>query len=169
MAGNHDRVDTLNEVFQLDEKLTGNALFYLEEVKGLPLIFLDTSKNNLPQKQLDWLVSQSKKIHQDFLLFMHHPPAISGCGFMDRKYPLHNHDEVLSVLLTIDNFKAVLCGHYHTEKTVLIDNLSVFITPSTMMQIAQEGKNYQIISTRPAFRIIDWNGKQLFTTVQFMD
>ncbi len=169
MAGNHDIVENLNRVFKLEDKMNPGGLYYRYDLKNHPLFFLDTSSADISSKQLDWLLSETRTLEKDALLFTHHPPLISRCNFMDTNHALKNSDEVLVVLNKIQNINFIFCGHYHTEKTLVKDNKTIFITPSTMMQLSQTNFEYEVQSFNPGWRIIEWDGIQLETHVKTVD
>ena len=133
---------------------------------GKQLIFLDSSSETITKDQIDWL--SLNNWDQSSLLFMHHPPANCGCNFMDRKYPLKNQAETMAALNKISGIKAVFCGHYHTEKTILSEDKTIFITPSTMMQLSQDNNEYEVTSFQPGWRIIEWDGSKIETRVEYL-
>lgn len=168
VAGNHDLLDNLQQVFKL-ESVTSKELFYKQTWEGRSIFVLDSSSESVSRTQLEWLSREVNGLNSDALLFMHHPPLLCGCNFMDSKYPLKNRDEVIQVLNKLEHLNAVFCGHYHTEKTVISQSIQCFITPSTMLQMDQDNPKYQVSSLNPGFRIIDWDGQELKTSVYYLN
>jgi Icc protein len=168
MAGNHDRAETLRQVFGIPENLDDGMLYYRAEIKGTPVFFLDTSDYTLPRRQLDWLVREIADCDGEALLFMHHPPVLCGCRFMDQNYPLRNIAECWPVLREIPVIRHIFCGHYHTAKTLSIDGKLIHLCPSTMMQIDPHVAEFAIQHTRPGWRVIEWDGEELYTTVHHL-
>jgi 3',5'-cyclic-AMP phosphodiesterase len=166
--GNHDRLDSLNQVFDLYPKTSHHEHYFFKiKINGHPCLFLDTSSYFLPQEQLEWLQQQHEEIQEEILLFMHHPPLYCGCAFMDGKYPLKNISETWSVIKILDRIKHIFCGHYHIEKTVFKDGKTVFLTPSTMVQFDPLPLNITVSHRNPGWRIIEWDGETLRTSVEY--
>lgn len=166
LAGNHDDIPRLNELFSLE--LTTDELYYTKTVKGKRLFFLDSSKHSVSQEQLEWLKEEAASEESEALLFIHHPPTRCGCRYMDRDYPLRNGEELFSLLKTIPNIRYIFCGHYHTEKTFIKNGKTIFITPSTAFQLSQENPEYEVSSYQPGWRWIEWDGEELGTSVRYL-
>ena len=166
IPGNHDQVDNMVSIFKPAIKGEDNKLYFTCEVMGKRLTFLDSSSEFITSDQFAWLSENNRD--QPSLLFMHHPPTDCGCDFMDLRYPLQNQSETMSALNDINGLKAVFCGHYHTEKTVLSGDKTIFITPSTMMQLNQDNSEYEVSSFQPGWRIIEWDGSRIETRVEFL-
>jgi Icc protein len=166
MAGNHDDIANMLKVFAIDKNnVRDGMLYFRQEVKDLPLLFLDTSSYMLPQTQLDWLKQQAQI---PSLLFMHHPPSFCHCTYMDAKYPLLNRDEVWSQLSQLDHIEHIFCGHYHTARTIHKDHKTIHITPSSMMQISTRNQHFAAANYHPGWRIIEWDGEQLNTFIEYV-
>ena len=85
---------------------------------------------------------------------------------MDTKYALKNMSEVQNVLYSIKNIKHIFTGHYHTEKTIkLNDHQTMHIAPSTQIQISENNPEFEISSITPGWRMIEWDGVNLKTEV----
>lgn len=167
MGGNHDRISTMAEFFEFGDDLKNGMLYFKRELKGHHLFFLDSSTNVVQTEQLHWLRDEAAKVEGEVLLFIHHPPAISGCVFMDNKYPLQNIDEVRRILKQIPNLHNIFVGHYHAEKFVVQDGKNIHLTPSTFMQIDTRTPFFRMEHTMPGWRIIDWYDGRLDTEVHY--
>ena len=166
LPGNHDRADILQQVFALPEShFREGMLFFRAELDDLTLFFLDTSSNTLPKQQIEWLRAETAACQPPCLLFMHHPPVLCGCRFMDDRYPLLNIEESWDKLREISVIEHIFCGHYHTAKSFSIDNKMIHLCPSTSIQIDPWTIDFAIQHTRPGWRVIDWDGQELATTV----
>jgi 3',5'-cyclic-AMP phosphodiesterase len=150
MSGNHDNSEVLASVFPDGPALQGGELFGRKE----DLLFLDTSSNSLSQQQLDWLYKEDSK--RPYLLFMHHPPKLMNMKFMDLKYPLENIKEVSQAFSKLKNCQGIFTGHYHCALKDSLHGIPLYVCPSTMMQLSPHKIEYEIVSTRAAFRIIKW-------------
>jgi Icc protein len=87
---------------------------------------------------------------------------------MDKTYSLSNHRELWAVLKSIPRLPYIFCGHYHTEKVIIRDKRTVFIAPSAFMQIDPAAPGFKILSKRPGWRLIDWDGRKLQTSVIYL-
>jgi len=169
MPGNHDDTATMVSTFALPASDYQQGMLYFQRtVKGRRLLFLDTSSYQLPTVQLDWLRQQLVHDNEPVLLFIHHPPLLCGCRFMDSYYSLRNIDEVWPVLRELAPIQHIFCGHYHAAKTVMRDGKCVHVTPSTMMQIDPDTPHFAIAHTRPGWRIIEWHDSEVHTYVEFI-
>jgi len=93
---------------------------------------------------------------------------------MDNHYSFKEMGKFAKVLETAQHglqklrFLPIFCGHYHLEKYIQTDSFHVFITPSTMAQIDGSNPKYTISHLTPAYRTINWNGKQVISGVTFL-
>jgi len=167
MGGNHDRISAMAKYFNLKDDLKNGMLYFSRVIKGRSLFFLDSSSNYVADEQLDWLYRNASMITDEVLLFMHHPPALCGCLFMDTRHPLRNIEDVRATLRSLPNIHNVFVGHYHTEKLVVQDYKNIHLTPSTFMQIDTQTPGFRVEHVRPGWRIIEWNQSRLETEVHY--
>lgn len=168
MAGNHDDISVMNRYLHIADDVVDNMLFFKRVIKGRHIFFLDSSTNQVQTAQLDWLKREAANIKEEIMLFMHHPPAICGCNFMDTKYPLRNIDEVRAAFSEINNLNHIFVGHYHTEKFIVQDGKNIHLTPSTMMQIDVNEPEFKIEHVSPGWRYISWSGSRMDTEVHYL-
>lgn len=168
MGGNHDQVSTMAQYLDIQDDLKNGLLYFQREVKGRHLFFLDSSQNVIQTEQLDWLYQQVSAIPHEVLLFIHHPPALCGCHFMDERHPLRNIEPVRETLRSLPNIHNIFVGHYHTEKLVVQDYKNIHLTPSTMMQIDTHAPSFRMEHVRPGWRIIDWGLDRMDTEVHYL-
>lgn len=167
IAGNHDDSKMLADVFGLRHLMEGEDLFYKLKLNGQDLLYLDTSSDNLSKTQLNWLKSKLSKGSERIIVFMHHPPAHAGVPFMDENYPLKNYQEVQEVLLQSNREIHVFCGHYHVEKTLQMDKLSIYITPSTFFQLDQDSVAFKVDHHDIAYRVLEFGPTDFMTEVTY--
>ncbi len=151
MPGNHDKTMPLAEVFNY-EPVYGD-LYYKRDIDGYRLIFTDSSRHKISSYQLSALKDDLKTDLQP-ILFIHHPPAIAGVPFMDRKYPLQNMDALQNLLSSYKGDIPVFCGHYHNEREFKLGNLLINMTPSTYFQISDKSKHFKVESKKSGWRKI---------------
>lgn len=167
MGGNHDKISTMEKYFDFGEDLKNGMLYFKRVIKGHHLFFLDSSTNVVQEEQLVWLQKEAAKTEDEVMLFVHHPPAISGCIFMDTKYPLQNIEQVRVALRKIPNLRNIFVGHYHAEKLIVQDGKNIHLTPSTFMQIDTRTPHFRMEHSSPGWRIIDWYNGRLDTEVHY--
>ncbi|MCG8569848.1 MAG: metallophosphoesterase [Spirochaetes bacterium] len=168
IPGNHDDAAEMAEIFNLTDLLKQNKLYYQKYFKDQSLIFLDSSTAIIDQFQLDWLEQIDKTEQKSHLLFVHHPPILCNCYYMDKKYPLKNHQEVFQRISQLKNVDHIFSGHYHTEKILSIKNKNIYLTPSTFYQIDSQSKSFKIEHHYPGWRYISWNGQRLETQAKYV-
>jgi Icc protein len=178
MAGNHDSVDRMRQIFNIENEIkikidesqkTTSSLYYKKTLNNLPIIFLDSEPDSLSFEQLIWLQNELKEDKREHLLFIHHPPCLCDCSFMDRKYSLRNIEQTQLFLNNITNVRHIFVGHYHADKVVMLGNKNIYITPATQMQISTTNSNFEISDYRPGWRKIEWNGTELKTEVLYVE
>ncbi len=170
ISGNHDNVSRLSRTFDLDSNIHNGELYFKVEFNKKLILFLDSTIGEVSSNQLKWLKAQAGKTPKEILLFVHHPIKLSGCKFMDTKYALQNMSEVQDAVYGIQNIKHIFSGHYHTEKTIkLNDRQTMYITPSTQIQISESNPEFEISSTAPGWRLIEWDGNSLSTEVFYIN
>lgn len=168
MTGNHDRLERMQRIFAIPETdLQAGYLCYERHIKGLPLLFLDTADYYLASAQLDWLRAKVMADTKQKLLFIHHPPLLCDCLFMDSKHSLRNIAEAWPAIAALPFVQHIFCGHYHTERTLYRDGKNLYLTPSTQMQIGTKSEKFSFDSRHPGWRVIEWDGENLHTYVRY--
>lgn len=165
IAGNHDDLGEMDRIFGIAKDFKEGEYYYKKEILNIPVFFLDSSSNRVSSKQLEWFETEAKKINEDFLLFMHHPPCLAGHRFMDAKYALENIDEVQHSFNKFDHLKHIFCGHYHSSLESGFGNKRVFVCPSSQMIIDEFTPYFCLKSSNPSWRIIEWRSGVLETKV----
>jgi Icc protein len=168
MAGNHDKVKNLVQVFDLPSTdIVAGMLCFTRRIQGKLLIFLDSSNYTLPTAQLAWLATQP--MDEQALLFIHHPPMLCGSRFMDAGYGLQNIEETWATLARFPLINHIFCGHYHTAKTLQNQDKQIYLTPSTSLQIDTQPLEFTVEHTTPGWRTILWQDSQVTTFVEYLD
>jgi len=168
MAGNHDHVVRMSRVFELPKSdISQGMLHFSHTINGKRLLFLDSSPYRVAKRQLAWLNTELANYEEQALLFIHHPPSLCDCQFMDNHHPLRNINEIWQTLNQLPQIQHIFCGHYHTEKTVIKNNKSIYLTPATVFQIDTKKSHFAIAHTKPGWRIIEW-GEQMLTYVEYL-
>jgi Icc protein len=177
MVGNHDtRVELLNAF--PDTPSNGGFVQYAVEREGLRIIMLDTLElgrhgGAFCEARRDWLASELAA-HADTptLMFMHHPPVVSGIGWMDpgpdegwmQRFgeAISGHDQIL----------AIHCGHLHRPIHTTFQGIPVSVTPSVAPLVAMDLREIDpdtpdgrdLITTEPAsYAVHRWEDGALLT------
>lgn len=150
IPGNHDDPDLIWEVFGPTKCVSRD--FYGEIIyEDCSIIFLDTSSDYLPAEQRQFLDSLSMR--HPTLLFMHHPPALIGDGYMSTNQPLRNHVEAAQSI-NRTAIEHVFCGHFHNRADILCDGFQLHLTPSPAFQVALNTKKFKMEKCQPVVRTI---------------
>lgn len=166
VPGNHDDAGLLADVFGLGGMFTDGVLHYRLDLFGKRFLFADTSSGSLSRVQLEWMETQCEDGPDDVLLVLHHPPTLAGVPFMDHNYPLENLQETQTRLMATGRSITVLCGHYHVEKTVRLENITVLVCPSTFFQIAEESSELVCDFSRIGWRRVEIDGRNIRSSVK---
>lgn len=166
IGGNHDDINVLAQVFDLTDNVTDEELFYFLEPN---FIFLDTAKGFCNNRQLEWFKEKIISIaglHP--VIFMHHPPFKAGVPHMDNSYAFQQPEIFAEICKKGNKPPYVFCGHYHNEISLISEEINVFITPSSYLQIGIANKEFEIDHRIPGFRIIDLENNSIKTNVRYV-
>jgi len=167
IPGNHDDIKVMEKFFDLKGKVHNGKCYYRYDIDGRSIFFLDSANGTVSSEQLLWLEQETSKVDGEVLLFVHHPPCLCGHKFMDLRYSMKNIDEVQSTLSRIKNLKHIFVGHYHSEMQVEMGEQTVYVTPSTQMQIDSNQSVFCLSSAAPGWRVIEWGENFVETRVYF--
>lgn len=109
---------------------------------GLHFIGLDTVVPGAPHgelgdAQLDWLQrSLQACAGQPVLIFMHHPPLVSGMAAMDACGLLRGRAELSRLVAAHGGVQAIVAGHMHRTIVGQLGGAPVVVAPSTSHQLA---------------------------------
>ncbi|HUX14562.1 MAG TPA: metallophosphoesterase [Spirochaetia bacterium] len=173
IGGNHDISVNLAEEFGRTTDLSGDELYYavkLPEGDG-QMVFLDTVRGTVSDRQLAWLRRTLEGAQSPIVLFMHHPPMLCNCTFMDTNYPFERSADILPVLSGARALAAVFCGHYHAEAEEPLPDraeVRVHVTPSLWFQIDRSAEDMIISDRRVGYRVIDVEGGAVRSRVEYL-
>lgn len=142
MPGNHDKRDSMREVFGATPALpvseSGHLQYAidLDEIRILCLDTLDEGKEGgwLCIDRLDWLHAQLAAGSKPATIFLHHPPFDCGIAGMDA-IKLGNPDALAEVLAEHDHVIGLASGHVHRSVFTQWAGLPACICPSPAHQI----------------------------------
>jgi 3',5'-cyclic AMP phosphodiesterase CpdA len=136
IPGNHDARGPLRAAFaQQAYAPTGDALNLTVAVGDLDLVLLDSSVPERAHGLLDdatlaWLdavLAQSPD--RPALLFLHHPPFVTGIAHMDRQN-LRNADALADIVRRHPRVRHIACGHVHRAVATSFAGVTATICPA---------------------------------------
>ena len=141
VPGNHDRRDRMVRILKgwtIPNPQTAPFLCYAVQTEEARLLFLDTLNpgshaGHMREAELAWLDNelQSNK-NVPILIFMHHPPFITGLPAMDE--PFENREEMRTVLMKAP-WARLCCGHMHRPIFTVWAGVPCVTAPAASMQI----------------------------------
>ena len=177
MVGNHDTREALLEVFP-DVGLDGGFLQYAVEGEGLRVLLLDTLElgrhaGAFCEERAAWLTAQLDA-HPDTptLIFMHHPPVVSGIEWMDPEPGEQWIQRFGAVVEGRNQIVAIHCGHLHRPLAARFRGISLGVTPSVAPLVAMDLRPIDpdrpdgraLITTEPpTYALHRWDGADLVT------
>ena len=156
IAGNHDDSQLLANVMDHTDRLVGDELYFKNNTPQGSMFFLDTSKGIMSETQWNWLMKEIESVDESFVtLFMHHPPIKAYSKHMEPRYQFKEFEKFEQLTKHFKNLVfSIFTGHYHMEKTIIKDNIRLFVSPSTYIQIDPDFDSFQPVFTGPMFREI---------------
>lgn len=141
VPGNHDRRDRMVCILKgwtIPNPQTAPFLCYAVQTEEARLLFLDTLNpgshaGHMREAELAWLDNelQSNK-NVPTLIFMHHPPFITGLPAMDE--PFENREQMRTVLMKAP-WARLCCGHMHRPIFTVWAGVPCVTAPAASMQI----------------------------------
>ena len=174
IPGNHDHRANMRAAFQDHAYLHQDDEFLHYAVDGWPirLIGLDSTVPGAPhgamcEKRLGWLRAQlARDPGKPTLLFMHHPPFLTGIEHMDVQN-CRDADALAEVLQPHRESIRLLCGHVHRAVHVTWAGAACSIGPSPSHAVALDLSPDPVPSFAlepPACHVVRWDAAQGFTS-----
>jgi len=169
IPGNHDNKQILMNFFDEHKYLPRNQKFcnYVIDKYPFVLIGLDTtvSGENYGEfciERLQWLdINLKRYLSKPILLFMHHPPFVTGIDGMDNQN-LKNSSRFFEILRSYPQVKHIACGHVHRASETVIDGVGISIAPNGAHSVhldINSKKPPMFIMEPPTIRIFNLNLK----------
>lgn len=183
MVGNHDTREELLHAFPATPS-EGGFIHYAVEREGLRIIMLDTLEPGrhggaFCEARQAWLAGElADNPATPTLIFMHHPPVISGIGWMDPGAEegwihrfgaaVEGHSQIL----------AIHCGHLHRPIHTSFRGIPLSVTPSVAPLVAMDLRTIDpdgpdgrdLITTEPpSYAIHRWENGTLLTHYEVLD
>jgi 3',5'-cyclic AMP phosphodiesterase CpdA len=136
VPGNHDSRELMRLSFpQADYAFASGPLNQKVEVGGLDLLLLDSSVPGKPHGELDaptlqWLDAiLASSTARPALVFLHHPPFLSGIWHMDRQN-LGSSTELASIVEHHPRVRLIAAGHVHRAVLTMFAGIPATICPA---------------------------------------
>ncbi len=170
IAGNHDDSSLLAKYLMPGFPVSQGELYFSQIWEEQIVFFLDTSKGCMSDKQYNWLNDQISISGKQIYVFMHHPPLLCGSLHMEPKYQFSQMDQFKAFCSKWSdrNFK-IITGHYHLERYLVSGNMSVWLTPSTFVQIDPECAVFRPLNHQIGYREIRIEDGGVFTETIYLD
>lgn len=177
MVGNHDsRVGLLGAFPQVVPAEGGFLHYVVEAPLGLRIICLDTLEDGrhggaFCEARARWLAAQlAEAPDTPTLIFMHHPPVVSGIDWMD---PAPDEPWMMRLHAVLEGQRQVLaihCGHLHRPIATQFAGIPLSVTPSCAPLVAMDLSPIEqnapddrelITAEPPTYALHRWDGKTL--------
>ena len=165
VPGNHDSRDLCRATFAEQRYATASgALNQLCQLGALDLILLDSSVPRCPYGELDdvtlhWLdATLAASAERPALLFLHHPPFVTGIAHMDRDN-LRNADELAKIVRRHERIRLIACGHVHRATFTGFAGVPTTICPAPNHAVdldLEEARGPSFRIEPPAFHLHAW-------------
>jgi 3',5'-cyclic AMP phosphodiesterase CpdA len=177
MVGNHDEREALLQAFPATPS-DGGFVHWTVEQDGLLVVFLDTTEPGrhggaFCETRRDWLrATLAANPETPTLIFMHHPPVVSGIEWMD---PSPGESWIANFAAAIDGqgqVRAIHCGHLHRPLLTQFNGVPLGVTPSVAPLVSLDlrpissakSDNRPLITTEPpGYALHYWDGERLVT------
>jgi 3',5'-cyclic AMP phosphodiesterase CpdA len=142
LPGNHDERRLFRSTFSLQQYANPNgALNHMCGARGLDLLLIDSSVPGSPYGELDaatlrWLdITLGASTTRPALLFLHHPPFITGIDHMDVQN-LRNSRDLDGMLRRHPRARLVAAGHVHRATMTTFAGVAATICPAPNHAVA---------------------------------
>jgi Icc protein len=177
LLGNHDNREAFRESFGDCDYVRKCEHFVQYTIEDWPLrvVALDThvpgsGGGDLCAQRLDWLDHTLGVSDRPTVVAQHHPPFLSGIGYMDRLL-LKNIEGLERVIARHPQVERVLCGHLHRPITARFGSVTATTCPAPAHQIPIDlnpESPGEFIMEPPGYQLHYWNGTGLITHTAFV-
>jgi 3',5'-cyclic AMP phosphodiesterase CpdA len=165
VPGNHDDRELMRAAFpRADYAQKIGALNSVRAVGPLDIVMLDSSVPNKPHGELDndtlqWLdATLAHSPERPALLFLHHPPFVTGIRHMDVQN-LHNADALDEIVRRQPRVRLIAVGHIHRATLTQFAGVPATICPAPNHAVALDLNERLLPSFKvepPAFHLHAW-------------
>jgi len=172
LAGNHDHIPTLLDVFgdAVPLDLPAEHFSYADHTGPVRLVGLDTTVPGAEHGTFDQVRETWLKATLDdapdtpTLLFMHHPPFATGIRWMDLTR-LRGAERFAAVISERPQVRLVVAGHVHRPIQTVIGHAVVSVCPSTAFQIGLQldPARAEVTDQPPSYQLHLWRDGSFVT------
>jgi 3',5'-cyclic-AMP phosphodiesterase len=164
VPGNHDARGLVRAAFPAQRYATTDALNLSLPVGPLDVVLIDSSVPGAPHGLLEaatlrWLDDTlAAGATRPALLFLHHPPFVTGIAHMDRQN-LCNAGDLAAVLERHPRARLIAAGHVHRTALTMFAGLPATICPAPNHAVALDlSESYppSLMVEPPAFHVHAW-------------
>lgn len=166
IPGNHDSPMLLRKFFAIKSE-DEEQIFFTYKTEYDELIFLDSSDNQISEKQILWLKSKLNASSGRVIIFVHHPVIDTGVKYMDAKNAMKNNIEIENILVASQKNVLVFCGHFHSDTTVVKNNIIQYLCPSNYYQISPVPNFLEVENASTGYRIIELSDESIMSRIRF--
>ena len=142
VPGNHDdRLLLRTALPDLPYAFPTGALNIARRIGDIDILLIDSSVPGAPHGEIDdntlnWLdVTLAASTANPALLFLHHPPFMTGIGHMDRQN-LRNREELAALLRRHARVRLLASGHVHRATSTTFAGVAATICPAPNHAVA---------------------------------
>tara|TARA_R110000764_G_scaffold198866_3_gene284217 strand:- start:27425 stop:28201 length:777 start_codon:yes stop_codon:yes gene_type:complete len=167
VPGNHDaRAPMIAALPDYVQTTPSGHICAFDNSRDLAIIGLDTLVEGKPHGELcaDRLSWLSERLDdcadKPVLLFMHHPPMVTGLKDMDSMGLLSGGEELARLIADHGQVQAILCGHMHRAIHGSCGGAPVRVSPSASHQVAfdlRDGQPYRFTDEPPQYMMHLWS------------
>ncbi len=176
MVGNHDSREGLLAAFPQTLHEGDGFIHTAFEQDGLLIVLLDTLEPGrhggaFCEKRRDWLRTRLEANRDTpTVIFMHHPPVVSGIGWMDPRPDEQWILNLAAALEGMDQVQAIHCGHLHRQIVTDFCGIPLSVTPSVAPLVSMDLRPISgdkpdaraLITTEPpTYALHHWDGTRL--------
>lgn len=180
LVGNHDSREALLSSFP-DCSGEGGFIHYAIERAGLLILCLDTVEPGrhggaFCSRRAAWLAEKlAANPDKPTLVFMHHPPVVSGIDWMDPRGSAQWIATFAAVVEGHGQIRAIHCGHLHRMLHTSFRGIPLGVTPSVAPAVSLDLRPVDpqypdgralILKEPPHYALHRWHGGALVTHYQ---
>ena len=164
VLGNHDTYSEVIKYYRAGHSYP-KELNYSREDDDFKYIYLDSSSNAVSPVQFDWL-KQELNCTKKIILFIHHPILEIRTPLDQFGAALKGREKIKDLLLALQKEIVIFCGHYHMTDELTEGNIRQYSSPACSYQIRKLSENIEIDSSTFGYRLIQFDGNQIYTDVK---
>ncbi len=165
IPGNHDDREAMLALDGVVELGAGSCFRqFTAELGGLTLLALDSlspgrAAGEICAERVDWLADAlARSGQQPVLLMVHHPPAETGIGFMDRIGLVASAEFEALIRANSGRIQRIVCGHIHRPIFYRWLGVPVSVAPGIAHQVilGLDGSDPAFSMEPPGFHLHRW-------------